>query len=130
MSRAAALLGLVLAAGCAAGDETLSAYGAAGRVWVLERIGETPASPGITLDASVPGRIAGQGPCNTYSAEQTAPYPWFSLGPIAATRRACPDMAAEAAFFDALRRATIAEVSGDLLILSNTDGLEMVFRAR
>ena len=130
MKPAAVLLALALTAGCAAGDETLSAYGAAGRVWVLERIGETPAPPGVTLDASLPGRIAGQGPCNSYSAEQTAPYPWFGLGPIAATRRACPELAAEAAFFDALRATTIAEVSGDVLILSNTDGLRMVFRAR
>jgi heat shock protein HslJ len=56
-----------------------------------------------------------------------APYPWFEAGDIAVTRRACPDLAAETAFFDALADMTLAEVAGDALILSTPDGREMVF---
>ncbi|MGR3291722.1 MAG: META domain-containing protein, partial [Paracoccaceae bacterium] len=76
------------------------------------------------------GRIAGKGPCNSYSASQNAPYPWLELGLIAATRAACPDLAAEREFFQALGGMTQIEVLGDLLILRNDAGDEMIFRAR
>ena len=50
-------------------------------------------------------------------------------GPIAATRRACGELDAEAAFFAALADVSLAEVSGPVLALSNEAGVEMVFRA-
>jgi heat shock protein HslJ len=59
----------------------------------------------------------------------TVPYPWFDAGPIASTRLACPALDAEVAFFAALGQATLIEVGGDTLILSNPDGLKMVFTA-
>ena len=87
----------------------------------------------MTSDATVifltEGRVEGNGPCNAWSASQTAPYPWIELGPIAATRRACPELAFEGRFFEALTSVSLAEVSGPLLVLSG-DEVEMVFRAR
>jgi heat shock protein HslJ len=43
---------------------------------------------------------------------------------------ACPEMVAETAFFEALDDMTLSEASGDTLILSNSDGRQMVFVAR
>ena len=55
-------------------------------------------------------------------------YPWFELGLMRATRMACGDLPAEREFFAMLATMTLAEVSGDVLILSNPDGAEMVFQ--
>ncbi|MBS8226253.1 META domain-containing protein [Vannielia litorea] len=113
-----------LATACA--DETLTGY--ASGVYRLEEIDGTRFEWGATLDLTEEGRIAGQAPCNRYSAAQEAPYPWFQPGPIAATRMACLHMNGEAAFFEALGEMTLAEASGPVLILSNEAGREMVFR--
>lgn len=122
------LLLLILLTGCF-GDEGLTGY-APGQ-WRLVQAGpqatNTPRQH-ITLDLSSRGRISGQGPCNTYSATQTAPYPWFEPGPIASTRAACPDLAAERAYLAALSRMQLAEVSGPVLILSNEAGETLEYR--
>ncbi len=119
--------GLVLAlAGCA-GDEGVRAYGAAEMTWVLASIDGVKVPSSATLEFPEPGRVSGQGPCNRWSATQTAPYPWFKLGPVAATRMACPDIKAEQLFFAALAEMTISEVSGRVLVLNNEAGREMVF---
>lgn len=57
-----------------------------------------------------------------------APYPWIELGPIAVTRRACPELAMEQQFFSALGRVSLAEVNGSVLILSGET--TMVFEAQ
>ena len=76
------------------------------------------------------GEVRGQGPCNRYSARQTAPLPWFEVEDIAATRRACEDLDDETAFFEGLIRMDFSEVSGSTLILTNAGGEQMVFVAR
>lgn len=108
-------------------DETISGYADAGAVWSLVELDGTAFPASATLSFPEKGRIAGQAPCNTYSGTQTAPYPWFETGPILSTKRACPDLNAETAFFAALSVMSIAEVSGGTLILSNEAGREMVF---
>lgn len=111
------------------GDETLTAYGAADRTFRLTEIDGTPFPARATIAFPEPRRIEGEAPCNRFSGVQTVPYPWFSAEAIAATRRACPELAAEAAFFDALSAMTLAEVTGGTLILSTPEGREMVFTA-
>lgn len=128
MKHALILAALALLAACR-GDESLTAYGAADRVWTLRQIDNVQMSETITLTFPAAGEIAGKAPCNAFSGAQTAPYPWFKAEKIAVTRRACPALAMETAFFEALSAMTLAEVSGDTLILSNTDGREMVFSA-
>jgi heat shock protein HslJ len=123
---AAALGVLVMASGK---DETVSGYATPGVTWTLAELGGAPYPARATLTFPEEGRIAGEAPCNGYSATQSAPYPWFEAGPIATTKRACPELAAEAAFLDALARVTLAEVTGEVLILSTEDGFEMVFHA-
>ena len=124
MRWALAALALVLA-GCA--DETISGYAAPGP-WRLVSIDGEPYPAEATMDLSVPGRVSGRGPCNGWSAAQRVPYPWFEIGPVTATRMACPALADEAAFFGALEAMELAEASGDVLVLSTADGREMEFR--
>ncbi|MEW2912517.1 META domain-containing protein [Leisingera sp. JC11] len=126
MLRAVLITSLLLTA-CAR-DETLSAYGAAGTEWQLQVIDGAAFPAAATLMFPEPGKIAGRGPCNNFLGSQDAPYPWFETGPLAVTRMACPKLEAEAAFLQALQQMTLAEVTGDVLILSNEAGREMLFK--
>jgi len=121
-------LGLIALFACKP-DETIAGYGAADRVWVLTELDGAAFSAKATMQFPEPGKIAGAAPCNRYSGAMTAPYPWFEAGQLAVTRMACPDIAAESAFFEALSGMTQSEVSGNTLILSNEAGREMVFKA-
>ncbi len=42
---------------------------------------------------------------------------------------ACPDLRQENIVIDALNNATLVEILNDVMILSNTENLNMVFRA-
>lgn len=128
MKRRASLIGLGFLAACQ-GDETVRAYGGADKTWVLTELDARPFPARATLTFPEPGRIAGEGPCNTYAAEMSVPYPWFEAGPIRATKRACPDLASETLFLKALAAMTLSEVLENTLILRTADGLEMVFTA-
>ena len=122
------LILLVLLSACR-DDESVRAYGAADKQWRLIELNDQPFTAKATLTFPEEGRIAGNAPCNSYSGTMIVPYPWFEAGPIAATKRACPDLAEESEFFAALDAVTLSEVLGDTMILSNTDGLSMVFKA-
>ena len=111
--------------GCS--DETISGYADRKAVYRLTEIGGEPFPAKATISFPEEGRAVGQGPCNAWSAEQSVPYPWIDLGPIVATRRACPDLEAEAKFFEELAGVSLAELSGEVLLLSGE--VEMVFRA-
>ncbi|APE42274.1 META domain-containing protein [Sulfitobacter alexandrii] len=110
-------------------DETVRGHGGADREWRLVTLQGAPFDARATLSFPEEGRIAGEGPCNSYSTSNIAPYPGFDAGPIASTRRACPDLAAESAFFTMLEAATLSEVTGDTLILSDEDGALLTFKA-
>ena len=109
-------------------DETISGYADPAARYQLEAINDAPFPASATITFPAEGRIEGSGPCNRFSATQSAPYPWFETGPIAATKRACPDLPAETAFFAALTRMTLIEVAGPHLLLTNDAGEVMAFR--
>lgn len=110
-------------------DETVQSYGAANKVWKLVELdGETFAAP-ASLTFTQKHKISGAGPCNSFRADMSTPYPWFKLDALASTKMVCPELAAETRFFNALTQATLSEVLGNTMILSNTDGLSMVFKA-
>lgn len=110
-------------------DETVAAYGAGDTLWVLRSIDGRDFGARATLTFPEPGGISGQAPCNRFSGRLDAPYPWFGLTGMSATSAACPDLSAESVFFAALEAMTQSEVSGDVLILRNDSGGEMVFTA-
>ncbi|MFT5065100.1 MAG: heat shock protein HslJ [Yoonia sp.] len=110
-------------------DESVTAFTDGVTAFTLQSIDGEAVSASATIDVSEAGRITGRGPCNRYFADQTAPYPWFSIGTIGSTRMACPDLSAEAQFFEALGAMTLVEVLGGTLILSNDSDREMLFQA-
>ena len=126
MFRVLALVPLLAIPQCAP-DETVSGYADPSAVFALTELNDESFGGAVTIQFPEEGKVVGNGPCNSFSAEQTAPYPWIAIGPIAATKRACPDLDTEAAFFAALERMTLIEVSGPALILSNDDGESLVF---
>ena len=111
-------------------DETLTGYGAAETQWVLQEIDGAAFDAQAVLEFPEEGVLRGQAPCNTFSGQQTVPYPWFKAENLAVTRLACPDLPAETAFFEALQAMTLAEVGVDTLFLSNDAGRKMVFVAQ
>jgi heat shock protein HslJ len=122
----AASLGL---AGCFQ-DETVAGYGAADKIWVLTELNGIPFAATATLTFPDRGRIAGQAPCNGYTAEMSVPYPWFEINALVTTRKSCPDLAYEAMYLAQLSRMSLSEILGDVLLLSTPDGEEMVFKVR
>ncbi len=127
MLRLACLI-LLLPSACSS-DETISAFVDPATVFRLHEIDGAAFDAKATVQFPKPGQITGQAPCNSFHGVQSLPYPWFGADPIAATKRGCPDLPAEARFFAALGDMTLAEVSGDTLILSNDAGRQMLFRA-
>ncbi|WP_170575475.1 META domain-containing protein [Ruegeria atlantica] len=110
-------------------DETVAAYGAADQTWALQEIDGQPFEASAILRFPEEGRIEGNAPCNSYSGTLNAPYPWFEIQDLAATRATCSGLEAEGFYFAALMAMTQSEVSGSVLILRNDDGHEMVFTA-
>ena len=131
MPRALALTALALLAAC--GTETVSTIADRDATFVLTAIDGAPFPTRATIRFPAQDRIAGEGPCNSYTAAQSAPYPWFEPGPLAATQRACADpddTRAEAAFFRALSLMRQADLNGPVLRLTDTGRRTiMVFRA-
>lgn len=109
-------------------DETISGQAGPSEVFTLTEIDGAPVKGDATLSFPQKGQIAGKGPCNRFSAQQTAPLPWVEIGPIAATRMACPELALEARYFDRLRAMTEIERVGPVLLLSNETGQSLTFR--
>ncbi len=126
--RFALMLVLTAAMSCQA-DETVRAYGASDRVWVLSELGGQPFSARATLQFPEQGVISGRGPCNGFSGQMDVPYPWFKAGPLRATKRACAALAEETRYFRALAQMSTIEVLGEVMILSNDAGDKMVFKA-
>ncbi len=111
-------------------DETVSGYADSEATYVLEELDGAAFAARATISFPKPGSVRGLGPCNRYSADQKAPYPWLDLGPIAATRATCADVAQETLFFKALAQMSQIEALDDLIILRSDGDREMVFRIR
>jgi heat shock protein HslJ len=109
-------------------DETVAGQTSPDTVWVLNRIDDAPMDLRFTIQFQADGHITGQAPCNSYTGTQTAPLPWISFGPIAATRRACPDLWLEAEYFEALGKMAFVEVLGDRMLMTSEEGITMEFK--
>lgn len=121
-------LTLTLALAACKNDETVAGYDG-GQIWRLTELDNAPFDAPATLQFGAGGKVTGQAACNSFFSEQSKPYPWVGFGPIGSVRMMCPQMPAETAFFSALTDMTLAEVSGDMMILSNDAGRQMVFKA-
>ncbi|AGT07766.1 META domain-containing protein [Paracoccus aminophilus] len=70
----------------------------------------------VLLTIGKDGSLSGQGPCNSYSAAQTAAPPAFAISGVNSTRMACPaHKGLEGRYFQALESATGIEYAGRVL---------------
>lgn len=106
----------------------------AGTEWQLIQLNGSSIQPEagrftITLLAEG-NRMTGIGACNrltaTYSATEKGA---LKIGPVAATRMACPGMERENAFVAALESATHYDMDGPMLLLLADGELRAVFQA-
>ena len=126
----AALTALATAACAGPTAETVVTQGGEGQSYVLVSIDGAPFPARATISFPGPLQVRGNGPCNSYRGGRSVPLPGFGTTALAVTRRACPDLRAEGAFFAALAAMTAAEVDGTTLILSAPGiGRSMVFQA-
>lgn len=128
MKLVALLTSLSLLTTACAGDETVARYGAADRVWTLKEFNGMPFEWPATLIFSKRGKLSGATPCNTFEADNLAPYPWFEAKNMQITARSCTEVHAEAAYLRALSLAEFSEVLDDTLMLT-APGIELVFKA-
>ena len=99
------------------------------KVWALRTLNGAAFPATATLSIPKAGEVIGQAPCNRYFGALRGTYPAFDAGPIGSTKMACPDLSAEIAYLGALDAATTADLKDGNLVLSNANGLEMVFTA-
>jgi len=129
MSRALAALAALALAGCATPPPPAAAPSAEGATWMLSRLGEEAVTAPVSF--TVTGeRVAGFGPCNRYFGAYRRDGAALSVGPIAATRRACADLALEERYFAALTDVTGAAVEGDTLTLRDDGGAALMVLTR
>ncbi|MBF9237672.1 META domain-containing protein [Hymenobacter sp. BT683] len=80
-------------------------------------------TPYLLLDEDR-ARVEGRAGCNRFSGPYTAPaVGQLRLGPLATTRSACPDLAAEGNFLQALNKVQHYRISGNALSLYSADTL-------
>lgn len=109
------------------GDETISGYAGVGSSWTLTEMDGAAAATHLRIRFAEKGHVEGEGPCNSFGATQTAPYPWIEITDIVSTERACDRLAQETQLLAALPAMSLAEVSGAVLVLTGENDRQMVF---
>lgn len=107
-----------------------NAQGLAGSEWRpldLEGV-PVPADSRAFVRFEAEGRIAGDGGCNRFTGHYTVEGATLAIGPLAATRRACPPptMAFEDSFLTLLGRAAGFVRNRADLTLTDTAGLRLM----
>jgi heat shock protein HslJ len=121
------LLGFCLCSVAAMADQAGVAPEYLGGEWQLVAIDAQPFPAVTTIDLSEPGRATGRAPCNRWFTNLESDLPAFKTGQIAATKMACPDLAAEDVFFAALSAMTEVSAVAETLTLAG-NGRSMEFK--
>jgi len=119
------------ATAAAAATDTPSLATVAGATWMLVSLGGQPLPPGTRAPTAVfdGARMSGLGGCNRYTGQaQTKAPGTIAIGPLAATKMACPPpaMDLESRYFAALAQVTQYRLTGSRLVLSGPSG-ELAF---
>ncbi len=117
MTRLLPALTLALAAACTPALAT-----GIGGEWHLVGIEGSRAPAAATIVFAADGKVSGKAPCNRYFGSYSGELPDIALSPLGATRMACDQLEAEAAYFEALQAMTRAEVDQDHLFLIGAKG--------
>lgn len=99
----------------------------AGTTWQVSAINGEDFEGTATLTFAEDGQISGKAVCNNYTGSLSGDAELFQIGPMAVTKMACPDMAAEDAFLKALGAMTKGEETDGILTLRGTGDAEMTF---
>jgi heat shock protein HslJ len=94
--------------------------------WHLIGLEGTPAPFRATI-AFEGDRVGGQAPCNRWFGTNRAALPEVAIDAIGATKMACPDLAAESAWFETLQAMTRAELDQGHLFLIGAEGRVLEF---
>jgi heat shock protein HslJ len=128
------LLAALVVAGCTQGaapvtERPIPERGLTGQTWVLDSLGgERVANPVTATFAD--GQVTGVAPCNSFVGAFEGTGRPLRIGPLAATRRACPELALENRFLTALGAAAEARFTAAQMELLDADGRPlMVFIA-
>lgn len=132
--KARLMLAALLAAGCAREplavvQSPLPAKTLSGQTWVLDSLGgEAIVNPVTATFAD--GQLTGVAPCNSFVGAYEGTGQPLRIGPLAATRRACPDLALEDRFLTALGQTAEASFTAAQMELRDAAGQPlMVFVA-
>lgn len=95
--------------------------------WKLVELNGAPVEPGEGKELHMilrgEGQVGGYAGCNQFTGSVTVSGDGISFGPIASTRRMCPDtMQQEDAFLQALEQASRYVVTGEDLDIENGNG--------
>lgn len=129
MRLAAAASALALGA-CAAAPPpppaAAPALGLTGTGWSLATLEGAPATAPVSLRFEFE-RVTGQGPCNRFRGGfAEGPGDALEIGPVAATRMACPDLALEERFIGALTDSVRGARAGETLTIYDRDGAALM----
>ena len=100
-----------------------------GTSWKVVELDGAPFPATAVATLTEDGRITGQAPCNAYTADYEGHWPDISFKPVSRTRMACPELAAETAFFAAMEKVTHAEMLTDALLLTGPETSLRLVRA-
>lgn len=108
-------------------DEILIGYGVVDKIWVLCSIDGVIYLVSVILMFFVEGLVSGKVFCNSFLVEQILFYLWFLFVGLCVICVVCVDFDQEQIFFIVLGGMIFVEIVGDVLILFNDKGGEMVF---
>jgi heat shock protein HslJ len=96
--------------------------------WVLTTMpGGAPVADGtFTTFLLADGRLSGNAPCNQYSGDYTLDGSSLTIGSIVRTRMACPNLAQEDAYLEALGEVTSYVLQDNTLVLVGPDGTALL----
>lgn len=119
--RLAAVTVLIISAACGGGNADI-----AGQTWNLTELQGSAPIDGTSIDLMISdGAVSGSSGCNQYVGPASVDGAQLTLGPdLASTLMACAEdvMDQETAYVEALDSVTSFEISGDELLLKDSDG--------
>lgn len=130
----AALIAAALVAACTAAPAPVSqrpmpARDLTGQTWVLDRLAGEPVTVPVTASFDA-AQVSGVAPCNNFVGNYRRDGDRLSIGPVAATRRACPALDLENRFLTALGNTASVAFTAAQMELRGADGQPlMVFVA-
>lgn len=123
------LAGAAFLSGCGAPSTPATAAAGQPQVWQLTSLDNKPYHGNVTVSLAKNGKqLMGQAPCNAFNADIIRDaYPAVRIVNVVSTKMACPDMAAEADFFDALSVVTGQGTGKTMLYFTSTSGRRLEF---